>query len=531
MSFLQVTKLLETSLICSPWFALATLSPVTLHSWLCQSFLKKLVFQNTGLENTGLKNTGLENTGPENISPENIGYTHHRQQNSGTIQGFFITLTVMIAGLFFALIALNTSAIGAITLLCAAFCLLGGMVFKPTIARKITIVDVLVLAFFVSVGVSTAFSSFEKTSLMGLAKFLLFFSGYLTFRVVTHGNTNRLVLLTAAIAVTGFIESAIGFYQYFAHVQPLATWSDPKIAAELKMTRIYGSIQPLNPNLLAGYLAPCAAAAFALFLLCLESIKRLWAKILLALISGLGCLGILMAIILTGSRGGFIALAGLLAGAFAYVGHLLWHSPQRQQLRWGKAVWLLTLLSCLTSVALAIGGSEKIRARALSIFAMRQDSSISYRLNVYDSALRIIQDNPLLGIGPGNDTFKQVYGLYMTPGFNALGAYSVPLEIAVEQGLVGVLLFASLLIVLLFRVFIVLDAHVLSLAKQLLMGGLLVGVIGCIAYGLFDTIWYRPAVNLVFWFMVAGLSWLTEPSFHKTRFQEKAGQEETVKGC
>jgi putative inorganic carbon (HCO3(-)) transporter len=165
----------------------------------------------------------------------------------------------------------------------------------------------------------------------------------------------------------------------------------------------------------------------------------------------------------------------------------------------------------ILAMAGGIAASEKIRHRVTSIFAMREDSSISYRLNVYNSAMQMVQDNPVVGIGPGNGTFKLVYGLYMVPGYNALGSYSVPLEIAVEQGLIGLTIFLSLLLILIIRAALAMDSPHLSLREKLLVGALLTGILGSFMYGAFDTIWYRPSVNLLFWFMVAALAKLTEP--------------------
>ena len=43
--------------------------------------------------------------------------------------------------------------------------------------------------------------------------------------------------------------------------------------------------------------------------------------------------------------------------------------------------------------------------------------------------------NPLIGVGLGNANFREIYGLYMLSGFDALSCYCVFLEIAVESGI------------------------------------------------------------------------------------------------
>ena len=58
----------------------------------------------------------------------------------------------------------------------------------------------------------------------------------------------------------------------------------------------------------------------------------------------------------------------------------------------------------------------------------------------------MVQARPWLGIGPGNDAFNQIYPLFQQPKFNALSAYSIPLELAVEAGLPGLLAGSGLLL-------------------------------------------------------------------------------------
>jgi len=235
-------------------------------------------------------------------------------------------------------------------------------------------------------------------------------------------------------------------------------------------------------------------------------------------LASLGCAAIItLGLVLTGSRGGYLALIVVLVVLFAGVGHLLWYPAEArtlenwQQLARLKKLWRVTLLGSVLLGAIAIFGVPSLRHRVESIFAMREDSSTSFRLNVYQSAWRMFTDNWLLGIGPGNNTFKLVYGLYMVPGYTALSAYSVPLEIAVEQGVLGLLVFALLIATLAFRAFWVLDGPSTT-DRKLLVLLLASGIAGSLVYGLFDTIWYRPAVNLPFWFMVAGFTLLTEPN-------------------
>lgn len=419
---------------------------------------------------------------------------------------FQIGFPLAIAGLFVLLSFASTGIIGAATWALLLLVLVVGLWVRPSIVRHLTIIDLLVGLFLSSAALSTAFSSFWSTSLIGLAKMLTFVAGYIVFRVLSVLGTKPLIALLGLLAAIGLGESLIGFYQHLNHIQPLATWSDPSINPELQMDRIFGTLQPSNPNLLAGFLTPCLAASTGLSLIFFQ--KKTWPMAVgLLLISGL----MLLAIVWTGSRGGFLAIGVMFLSIFAYVGHLLWHDDNLKPFKKLKALWIAVLIVSLLGLSAGVVSSEKIRARMASIFAMREDSSISYRLNVYSSAAKMVRDNPIVGIGPGNSTFKLVYGLYMIPGYNALGSYSVPLEIAVEQGFIGLFIFLSLLLVLKIRTWLVLDDARRSLTDKLLVGALFTGIIGSFMYGIFDTIWYRPSVNLLFWFMVAALAKLSEP--------------------
>jgi putative inorganic carbon (HCO3(-)) transporter len=289
----------------------------------------------------------------------------------------------------------------------------------------------------------------------------------------------------------------------------LATWEDPTVNPELKMNRIFGTLKPSNPNLLAGFLIPSLATAGGLALIAL--VKRRW-------MATLGLLGVtvmvLAALVLTGSRGGYLSLGAMGLGFFALCGHLIWYDPILKLTRRLKTIWILMLVGAVALGGLALAVSPSLQHRVGSIFAMREDSSNAYRMNVYASAVQMFQDNPVVGIGPGNGTFKLVYGLYMVPGYNALGAYSVPLEIAVEQGLVGLLIFLTLLATLKIRALLLVDSQQ-PLPQKLLGVLLFCGVVGSIVYGIFDTIWYRPAVNLTFWLFVAALAQQTELLFDR----------------
>lgn len=439
--------------------------------------------------------------------------------------------------LFSSATVLDTGPVGLLTWALFLYAILMAA-FRPECRiQRITLIDGLVILFFMTVLIATAFSSYRLTSLKGLEKMMTFLAGYCVFRTALEQKTLdlqriRIPILLIFLGLFTFLafgESLIGFYQHLHHIQPLATWEDPSVNAELKMTRIFGTLKPSNPNLLAGFLTPCFAAAIGLGLYSgLASFgnngplpgKQKWLLRLLALICCLCGVIILVAIGMTGSRGGYLAIATMLVTLFAVTGHLFWHHEGIKTVKTFKVLWLLVLFGSIGAILAAFLMSGQLQHRIASIFAMREDTSIAYRLNVYHSALHMIHDNPIFGIGPGNETFKLVYGLYMVPGFNALGSYSVPLEITVEQGIVGLISFVVLLSAIFMRLLLFSDSN-RDLDEKILVAILFAGIVGSLVYGIFDTIWYRPAVNLLFWWMVAGFASLAENYFSSPKLTTK----------
>jgi putative inorganic carbon (HCO3(-)) transporter len=111
-------------------------------------------------------------------------------------------------------------------------------------------------------------------------------------------------------------------------------------------------------------------------------------------------------------------------------------------------------------------------------------------------------DNWWFGVGPGNKAFIRAYGLYMRSGFDALGTYCVPLEILVETGIIGLLAFGALLISVASRAHLIFWQAKDDLDRWLSVG-CIAGVLGLMAQGLFDTVFYRPQVQFIFWLLVA----------------------------
>ena len=144
----------------------------------------------------------------------------------------------------------------------------------------------------------------------------------------------------------------------------------------------------------------------------------------------------------------------------------------------------------------------------MSIFVMRGDSSTSFRMNVYNSAIQMFHDNPICGVGVGNKVFREIYGLYMLSGFDALSCYCVFLEMAVESGifaLIAFLLFLGSLLIAAVKKFILTEDR----AERIILFTAFTSIFAVMVHGFVDTVYYRPQIQFVFWTMAAILTVLT----------------------
>lgn len=354
-------------------------------------------------------------------------------------------------------------------------------------ARKPTAIDALVLLFFGAHIISACSSHYMAASIRGLAKVAVYIASYFLFTSVATTPRKRVILLGALI-LGAFGCSLYGLYQYKIGVAPLATWEDPTI--ESKGTRIYSTLG--NPNLLAGYLVPLIPVSACLSIYFL--IRRNFIAFLPA---AAAFVVILAACVLTGSRGGFIGIGCDLALLGVVLSAWLWHkSPKSRP---------FIIAACVLApicLALAVHFIPSVEQRITSIFVGREHSSNSYRMNVWIASWQMFVDNWWFGIGTGNQAFRLAYGLYMRSSFDALGTYCVPLEVAVETGVIGLLIFAVILLAFMSRAHINFwrqDAG----ATRWIFCAAAIAIAGMMAHGLVDTVFYRPQVHFIFWLLIA----------------------------
>jgi putative inorganic carbon (HCO3(-)) transporter len=400
---------------------------------------------------------------------------------------------LLLLGLLFGLAPfIANELIGLILVCCAAYWLLLTLsddVTAETTQPGFTPIHLVVLLYWSIALIATAQSPVKAAAFVGWQKLTLYLALFALMARLLRSPQLRSGLITLYLHVS-LIVSVYGIRQWIFGATALATWTDPESPTS-KATRVYSYLG--NPNLLAAYILP--AVIFSI--VAIFAWKGWGPKALALVMAGVN----LTCLTFTGSRGGWIGLVVSLFVLLVLLGHW-WsvHLPQPWK-TWLIPVLLGTLAGALL---IAIAVVEPLRDRVFSMFVGRQDSSNNFRMNVWAGVWEMIQDRPILGIGPGNVAFNKVYPLYQRPRYTALSAYSIPLEITVEAGLIGLSCFLWLLVVTFNQGWLQLQ----RLRRQgnregFWLIGAIATMLGMLGHGFVDTVWYRPEVSTLWWLMLA----------------------------
>ncbi|MCC0177699.1 putative bicarbonate transporter, IctB family [Waterburya agarophytonicola K14] len=416
-----------------------------------------------------------------------VGWLSNWRQGSWLLQWSEAIAACLISLVFLLAPFVSTSLIGVLLIAVAAFWILNNV----STAEKavITPVHILIFLYWCVATVATAFSPVKSAALNGwvtLTLYLILFA--LAAQILRSPRLCNWII--TSFLLTALVVSAYGVRQEFFGVQQLATWNDPN-SPLANDTRVYSYLG--NPNLLGGYLLPAIALSFAAIFIWRGWIQKTLAAVMVMMNSA--CL------YFTDSRGAWLAMA-VLIGVLLLLCYFWW---QKYLPRFWQ-IWLLPLVfgSLGGLFIVAFISVEPLRIRLLSIFAGREDSSNNFRINVWEACFKIIEDYPLIGIGPGNDAFNQIYPRYMNSRYPALSAYSVYLEHIVEMGYIGFGCFLWLIAVTINHGVRQLTRLRQSRNKR---GFYLIAAIAATAslgfHGFVDTVWYRPQINTIWWLMLA----------------------------
>ncbi|MBR3894631.1 MAG: O-antigen ligase family protein [Clostridia bacterium] len=192
----------------------------------------------------------------------------------------------------------------------------------------------------------------------------------------------------------------------------------------------------------------------------------------------------LLCIVFTWSRGAWLAILAALICFFVF-----YSGRTRRWFLWGAIP--VGIAACFLP--------HSVTNRFLSIGSL-SESSINYRFLTWRGVLAMIRAHPW-GIGAGNDAFATVFPTYAVKGTERTAhAHALFLQILIEQGVPGLLIFLFFLIALVISFTRTLRS---TRAGRGTVIAAFCGIIGVLTMGLFDYVWYHRGMLFLFFALAA----------------------------
>ncbi len=354
-----------------------------------------------------------------------------------------------------------------IMLMCTALSLVLKISITKDFKLKYFRTNIWILIFVLVVAISAMTSiSLEESRNIALLMGAFILSYFVVINTIENKKQFKFILYVFIIATV--ITAIYGLYQYkFGDLYSQA-WLDKDMFEDIKM-RVYSTFE--NPNVYGEYLILAIPVIAGL----------LWTeKGVLKKLFWLGSLCVTMlALVLTFSRGcwlGIILAIGLLAIMI-----------DRK----------FVLLGIVALLFLPFVLPESIINRFLSIGNMG-DSSTSYRVYIWMGTLAMLNDYWFSGIGLGITSFNTIYPIYSYNNISAPHSHNLYLQLVVEFGIVGLIVFLGML-------YNFYKETIISICKKknILTSSIIAGVSGFMLQSMFDHTWYNYRVVLIFWIIIA----------------------------
>lgn len=330
------------------------------------------------------------------------------------------------------------------------------------------------LGFIVWTGLSVLYAPETKVSLFETFRLVKIFIVYICV-LSTIEEHKALRYAVICLLATVALESLLAIAQYLTGsglgLQVLGegeTFAIPELGTpEMLTRRASGTLT--HPNRLAAYLTLVAPLAMSLSLTELKTVHKALCLVVVFLA--------LIAMLVTGSRGGFTALTAAGGGVILLQ---IWR-PRRPQ---HFFLWCLVTVSSLGFASFLLW----------SVLAARPVMPTFYdRLRLMSRAWEVVQAHPLAGIGAGN------YFVLV----DRMLVHNVYLLIAAEMGLVGLVLFLGCFLIVIRKAWAGIASY-----DELLSGVAVGGVAALLGYAvnmMVDINHQMSAIMSLFW-VIAGLA-------------------------
>lgn len=279
-----------------------------------------------------------------------------------------------------------------------------------------------------------------------------------------------------AFILPSVIVAFIGIAQYCLGLSP-SGWLDESIFGGIS-SRTVSLFN--NPNILGAYLTMLFPFVLTLTLPHNHSKMRLLGCILSAFVA--------VCTIVTFSRSAWIAL---FAGGMLFA---IMNSPK-------GILWMIPASASAVGAALLF--PDTVGAR-LKNFITMADSANNYRVSVWNSSWSLLCDVFVGGIGMGEEAFKTAYSAYATAGTqSAMHSHSLYMQLAIQTGLIGLLLFVISVFTSARRCCSSLVIKSSDCFLSTATKAALSGAFALLIAGIFDYTWYNYRVFFMFWALIA----------------------------
>jgi O-antigen ligase len=317
-------------------------------------------------------------------------------------------------------------------------------------------------------------------SLKNIKKYT-FTSLFLFFAIVNNVRDLKdvKILLLAFLVTIGFF-SVLGLINYFAFEPSLGTrLKFPYLRTNVnRFSKFYDIIIPIN---------------FALILITNNKIKKAFFCLILLLSFS--------TVLFMQTRGSYIVIFfALLAIAFVY----------RRKL-------LIFLLIIPLLVVIMMPSNMITRAQEMLKFGdyLKLGGVLNKRTNAWKGAVRIIKENPVLGLGVGKSNFGTTAKKFNDLKISVDHAHNTYLQIAVELGLIGLTAFLWLFGSVFYHGIKGYCSLPRNDGRAILIFGILCGISALLAHGFIDY-FYKHEAFYTLWVIVALLFALIEGDVEKS---------------
>ncbi len=352
--------------------------------------------------------------------------------------------------------------------------------------------DLLLLSFIGWLFISAIFSIDREQSFFEFQRYLLYVGAYYIAGYGINKEDHKTIFLISITGI-GLFEAIYGLWEFGSSSQLFFSQWIGLTNAYYWVSGTFG-----NHNQFAGLMSMCAFIGLGLLLSksrrdlpLSEQISRLF---IMFLPIGL----IIVALVFSLSRGGWISFA---TGAILVTLILI----NKKRLTYGKIIFVIFLVGVVSSAFIIIAETNHLVERISTIKPVLEDPfdvTSASRLSLWESAAMMIKDRPLTGTGVG--TFKYAFPSYRNGIFKgAVYAHNGYLQIASGSGIAALIfyvVFWASVILTGIRLMKKKSKNIISLAAP----GLLGAIFAVLVHEFVDCHCLTAGGGLIF-FAVAGL--------------------------